>query len=117
MDAVVTGVDDKLNTMAQEEVAHRHVTLLDRLKRSLRQLCQCNVLPARVRRPAARRPVGGHRDDVEAPLDQVAEVRALPRNADAELQRSATRSGPVSVTTSPPPTPPPSPSSRPTTTS
>src|SRR5260370_38846658 len=113
MDAVVTGVDDKLDTMAQEEVAHRHVTLLDRLNRSLRQLCQCNVLPARVRRPAARRPVGGHRDDVDAPLDQVAEARGLPRNADAELQSSGTRSGPVCGPTYPTTLAPPGTPSRP----
>jgi hypothetical protein len=64
--------------MAHEEIAHRDISLLDGLKRSLRQLSQWEVLLARVRRPAARRPVGRHRDDVEATLDEVAEVRALP---------------------------------------
>jgi hypothetical protein len=54
-------------------------------------------LLARELRSAARRSVGRDRDDVEATLDQVAEIRALARNrdADSEVQRMTTRSGPV----------------------
>src|SRR5258708_7186558 len=95
--AVIAGIDNKLDRVLREEVTHRDVALLGRLERLLRQLTQRNTLLARELRSAARRSVGRHRDDVEATLDQVAEVRALARNrdADSEAQRMTTRSGPV----------------------
>jgi cytidylate kinase len=97
VDSVVAGIDNKLDRVQLEEVTHRDVALLGRLERLLRELAQRNALLARELRSAARRSVGRDRDDVEATLDQVAEIRALARNrdADSEAQRMTTRSGPV----------------------
>src|SRR5436853_510802 len=46
-------------------------------------------------------PVGRHGHALESTLDQVAKVRALARDTDAQLHEIETRSGPDCLTTSP----------------
>src|SRR5581483_11878086 len=101
VDAVVAGVDDELDAVREEEVAHGGVTLIDGSKRSLRQLAERNAALASESRAAARRPVRGHGDDVEAALDQVAKVRTAAGHADSDPHRKMTRSGPSCSTTWP----------------
>ena len=80
--AVIAGVDDELNSVLEEEVAHRRVALLDRCEPFLRQLRERDAPLARERGAYARRPVGGNCDHVEPAVDQVAEVGALTGDAD-----------------------------------
>src|SRR5579864_5838267 len=101
VDPVVAGVDDELDVMSLEEVAHRRVALLGRLEGLLRQLAKRDAPLPRELGGHARRAVGRHRHDVESTLDQVAQVGATTGDADAEPQRISTRSGPVCLINSP----------------
>ena len=72
VDPVIACVDDQLDAMVDEEVAHRSVAVLGRNESLLRQLTQSNPALPSERGAAARRPVGGHGDNVESSIDEVA---------------------------------------------
>ena len=95
VNSVVTGVDHELDALRLEEVTHRRIAFLRRNKAFLSQLTERDAALARKCRSSARRAVGGHRNHIEAALDQVSQVRSLAGNDDAELQRITTRSGPA----------------------
>src|SRR5882672_5038766 len=96
VNAVVARIDDKLDPVLAEEITHRSVPLLRRAKAFLRKLSQRNVLFARERRGAAGWAIRRHGHHVEAALDQVAQVRSLAGDRDADFQGQwmTTRSGP-----------------------
>src|SRR6267378_3971916 len=96
MNAVVARIDDKLDPMVAEEITHGGVPLLRRAKAFLRKLSQRNALFARERRGAAGWAIRRHGHHIEPALDQVAQVRSLTgdRDADFQCQWMTTRSGP-----------------------
>ena len=96
VDPVIAGVDDKLDAVIHEETEHGGIAFFDRSEALLRQLPQREAALAGESGSRARRPVRCHRDHIEAAIDQVAQVRPLAGHDDAELelQRTTTRSGP-----------------------
>src|SRR5580765_3877296 len=101
VDAVVAGVDHDLDSVLLEEIPHRDIALFSRRESPLRQLAERNTPFAGEDRAATRWPVGRHGHHVETAFDQVAQVRPLAGDGDAQLQRMTTRSGPVCRVTSP----------------
>jgi hypothetical protein len=80
MYAVVTGINNQLNALAFEKVAHGDITLLGRCVVFLRQLSQWNSALSREGSGATCRFVRRHSDHIESALDKVAQVRAGARN-------------------------------------
>src|SRR5438309_107509 len=87
VDAVIAGIDDELDAVGHEEVAHRFVALRLRSKAFHRKLSERNVAFACKRGATARRTVGRHSHHLEVALDEVAEIRTFPGDDDPQSHR------------------------------
>src|SRR4029077_12793454 len=101
VNSVVTRIDDELHAVRPEEVTHGRIAIILGREPLERQLAQRDVALAGECGSAARRPVGGYSDDLEAVIHEVAEIGAFPGNRYTQFQLITTRSPPVCATTSP----------------
>src|SRR5487761_813769 len=84
---IVAGIDNQLDALAFEEVAHGGVTLRGRCEVFLRQLGEWNSTLPRKAGGATSWTVGRHSAHVESPLDKVAQVRAGAGNRHPQSHR------------------------------
>jgi hypothetical protein len=78
VDAVIARVHYQLDAVRPEEVPHGRVALLFGREAPERKLAKRDLALPREDGSTARRPVRGHRRDVESSSDQVAQVGTLP---------------------------------------
>jgi hypothetical protein len=78
VDAVIARVHYQLDAVRPEEVPHGRVAFLLGDEAFERKLAKRDLALPREDGSTARRPVRGHRRDVESAVDEVAEIRTLP---------------------------------------